>query len=206
MLTVEMTGGRGLIRIAEALPAACEGAVARGVADAADYVAKDVADHTPVKSGKARESVVTKVTGTQARISYSYKKSAAFYMRFVLLGARPHAITPKLQTARGQRQLARRLEQRYRREGFAKSAAEAKAFAEVSLVRKKALAISWRGPRYLGAVQHPGIPATRILSARLAASRGAIEEAISSAVMTNAIIAVVDAEIQRREEKVTGPR
>jgi hypothetical protein len=127
-----------------------------------------VASNTPVRTGKARDSVRAffdrgdDIT-MAGRVMYDYRETEAFYMRFVLGGSVPHMIRPKFSTDRGMRQATRRAERR----GLS-----------TEITAKKALRLG--DGRFASEVQHPGTGAARILTRRLSAMEMEILEMINS--------------------------
>ena len=143
--------------------------IADGVRLGAVALSKDVAAHTPSRSGKARLSVIAEahhyIENGQV-VKYDYRE--AFYMRFVLRGAKPHRIYNKYISTRGLRQAKRRAE----KSGDAGPSGP-----------KGALSFMFGGAlRAFSEVQHPGIRGRDILGQRLAANKSTLIQTIYASI------------------------
>jgi hypothetical protein len=189
MLIVEFVGGELIVGDVQAFGNAAVNGSIEGIKDAADILARDVTAHTPKKTGKARESIITKVTqgGRLATVKYDYRKSQAFYMRFIILGAKPHTITPKMRTDRGRRTARARKLKALLKSGMQYGPAYAAAASYAAgLTRKRAMAFEQNGESvFTRAVRHPGIRPTKIISDRVKASQGPMVTALQEAVRRN---------------------
>lgn len=177
MCKVSVVNGRAVIEGLNRASVAVKDGARDGIARATADLALDVVRHTPLKSGKARESVAGRVTpsGNSGKVTYDYKKRGAFYMRFVLLGAKRHTIGLRLKTARGLAAAQRNADRRAAREGRA---------VAPKVTRKRALAIRIGGRVVFRAsvLKHPGLKANPILDERLAANEGSIFSTIAKSV------------------------
>lgn len=159
---------RGLENLTDAVR---EGA-AEGIREGTDLLVKDVAAHTPRKSGKASRSVEARFReseGGQAQASTVSYDWNLWYMRIVILGAEGHFI-PKLK--RDEKRAAR-----------ARKGHERKGTATGRKRRDFVAFTGGRGDRvFRKRVWHPGIGAAKILTRRLTAMEGQIYEAIRGAI------------------------
>ena len=180
-MRVEIVNGRAVIAgISKAAGAVRDGA-ADGIRKATTDLAEDVARHTPVKSGKARDSVIgrTSPKGTVGRVTYSFKKRGAYYMRVILLGTykKPHGypIKLKFKTKKGLALAQRAADRKAGRLGRKVAA---------KLTRKKALKIPVGGGFIFRAsvLRHPGVKGRNILQQRLTANQQKIFNTIQNSV------------------------
>jgi hypothetical protein len=189
MIVLEMIGGQLVLNDVQTCGSAAMQGTIEGVKDAAGIVAQDVAEHTPVKTGRARESVVTKLTqgGKVATVRYDLRKTKAFYMRFLLLGAKAHLISPKQRTARGRSQARRKRQKSLEISGMSSTQAATEALAYAStLTRKSAMHFNvGRENVFTRTVRHPGVRPMHIISESMKSSQGEIVTALQEAVRKN---------------------
>lgn len=197
MLTIQWQDAAGVAQRLKKIPEDLRLGTIEGIRAATELLAKDVIEHTPRKSGKARQSVVTKFSsnGLRGQVAYSYKKADAFYMRFVLLGVKPRPIFPR--GRHGSREQRRLRQQAYRRRLDPDYSSLGGEFMEpgrrvkgkiVQSERmvtateftgrggKKALTIN--GKLYAAAWNYPGFKGLRTLSRRLDAMHDPLEKTI----------------------------
>jgi hypothetical protein len=176
MYKVSVVNGKAFIEGIKKADTETRAGAVDGIRIATADLAEDVARHTPVKSGKARDSVIGRVSpgGAVGKVTYSYKKRGAFYMAFILQGAKGHKIGLRLKTKRG---LA--AAQRYADRKAAKSGQS----VAPKITRRRAMSFTAGGKRYFrGSVMHPGLKSKPILNDRLAANGSRIFSTISKSV------------------------
>jgi len=171
MLQVEAVGGgRALIQGLDQASDQVRAAVGEGIAKAISEIAADVATHTPSRSGTARASVDGHMTSpTSGVVLHEWRE--AFYMRFVIGGAKSHLIFPKYGTDRGLKQaIKRRLKKGESIEG---------------IKRRKSLAFSAGGGDKVFAahVLHPGVTASHLMRNRLEANRLRIGQTLRESIV-----------------------
>ncbi len=182
MYRIELVNSTAFVRqIGEMWPRIMRTAIAAGVEKATGELAEDVAAHAP---GKARDAVRERMRGQLTGV-VDFDPQEAFYMRFVLLGAKAHRIAPR-RSRRNRTRLAetkRNLFSALRGAGV--DAARLGAFDKGLGVARLALAFTPRGGGgllYRDSVNHPGIKARHILSSRLAAMKDRIVTTIDESV------------------------
>lgn len=168
MIQLEILGGQLVLSdVARFGVAVREGSLA-GVKEAAGLVAGAVRADTPKKTGRAAGAVVVKESqgGKVQTVRYDYRKKEAYYMRFVILGAKAHTIAPRRLTKRGRRTAFKRRFNALRKGGMSEMLAAAEAGAYVfDRTKKRALYINAGGETFYAAnVVHPGVKAHRIFS------------------------------------------
>lgn len=177
MYRVTLKNGRAVLEAVSKASAAVKDGAKDGIAKATADLAVDVVRHTPRKTGKARQSVVGQVSpqGNVGKVTYDYKKRGAFYMAFVLQGARRHTIGLKYKTARGLKAAQTRADRKAAKLGRPVAA---------QITKKRALAFMIGGRLIFRAsvLHHPGLKANPILNDRLEANQGKIFDTIASSV------------------------
>lgn len=170
MIQIEAVGGgRALIQGLERASSSVAAAVGEGIAQAVKDLAADVITNTPSRSGKARASVLGHMTSpTSGVVLHDWKE--AFYMRFVIGGARPHLIAPKYGSDRGLKYAIKRRTK--------------KGLSVEGIKRRKSLAFSIGGQTVFAAhALHPGVAASHLMRNRLDANRQQIGETLRESII-----------------------
>jgi hypothetical protein len=173
-MKVDVANERAVIEGIKRADIAIIAAAREGIRKATSDLAADVIQHTPVKSGKARGSVVATIapSGNSGRVSYDFRRLAAFYMRFLLRGVRKHPISTKYKSKRGMKAAQTRANKKAKKEGT----------VAPTITKKRSLAFRVGGKLIFrsNVPQHPGSKAKPILTDRLAANQGRIFTTIAS--------------------------
>ena len=186
MLQVEVVNlGSFTTAFAEKYPQAVKRGTTEGVHRYADSLAADVRSSIPVKSGKGRASVHSRIVNPTTS-AVGYTSSEAFYMRFVDLGAKAHPIYPRGRKGASE---TKRISRYWRRHplgatytGKGKPVPLTRDWTKTPMDRQwsKLTKGGWSGKaaialpvfgKYFSKVLHPGIKAEHILRSRLDATK-----------------------------------
>lgn len=186
MIVLELIGGQLVLNDVQTFGVAAMRGSIEGVKKSADILAQDIRGHTPRKTGKAQESVIVRPSqgGKVQTVRFDYRKSRAFYMRFVILGAQPHDIRPKKRTDRGRRSAQKKRLTKLQKAGmtFGQAYTEAALYA-AGLTRKSAMYFQADGQGvFTRMVRHPGVRPMKIISERMRASQGEIVTALQQGI------------------------
>jgi hypothetical protein len=182
MIYLQVTSRGAVVSIFERWTREVRRGASEGVKRSVDLMGEDLAEHTPIRTGKALGAITTRMqsalTGTAG-----YNLSEAFYMRFVLMGSKAHEIHPRRRAGNRGRaaQAKRNLHAALRRVGV-----DADRMAQLGRglgVQHLALSLSVGGNLLARArVWHPGTKAQPILADRLAAMTPTINETIGASI------------------------
>jgi hypothetical protein len=184
MIKLEVVGGQVVLEDIERYGAALREGAIEGIRNGAKLVADEVRRNTPEKTGKAKSSVVVReASGGKAQtVTFDYKKSAAFYMRFFITGVKAHQIAPRRLTERGRRIAFKRKYKKLVRGGMADldASLQATQYVEDRTKKRSLHFIAGGGEKVFSAkVLHPGFKATAVFKDALNAKSAEVQRAIA---------------------------
>lgn len=187
MIRIETPNAREVVLRLEEKSRVVRVAASHGIEISVEQLADDVAAHTPVKSGRARDAVYGRMH-TQLRGEVGYAPEVKWYMRIVeLSGAGPHSIIPRGRKERNRRSALSPTSQgkRILYSALKSAGVDSQRLAGLTgkggslRYLKLALAI---GGGVKASAQHPGIKSRLVLRSRLAALQPQIVRNVESAI------------------------